>query len=212
MSSSVTPGSVAAPRVDVAGHGDVDDRAAAARRGRPSTGSRSACSSMIAVRAGGGEQHVDVGERVGQVAERDGPAADPRRRARRPRSPRAVGDDDLGRRPRRPARRPCPRPSRRRRARARGGRRACRARSAASATAAERHRRGAAADAGLGAGPLADLDRVAEQQVERGAGRALVLGRAPTRRATWPRISLSPMIIESSPAATPKRCATAASS
>ena len=29
---------------------------------------------------------------------------------------------------------------------------------------------------------------------------------------TWPRISPSPMIIESRPAATPKRCATAASS
>ncbi len=54
---------------------------------------------------------------------------------------------------------------------------------------------------GLGAGPLADLERVAEQQVERGTGGTLVAGPLPRVR-TWPRISVSPRTAESSPAAT----------
>ena len=54
--------------------------------------------------------------------------------------------------------------------------------------------------------------RVAEQQVERRPGGTLVLGESPTPSRTWPRISLSPSTAESSPAATSKRCATAASS
>jgi hypothetical protein len=66
-------------------------------------------------------------------------------------------------------------------------------------------------DLGLRARPLSDLDRLAERAREERAGGALVLGDAQASR-TCPRISCSPMIIESSPAATAKRCATAASS
>ena len=68
-----------------------------------------------------------------------------------------------------------------------------------------RHRGDAPGDAGLGADPLADLEGVAEEQVERGAGGALVAGDAPRPSPTWPRISLSPSTAESSPAATSKR-------
>ena len=42
-----------------------------------------------------------------------------------------------------------------------------------------RHRRGAAGDGRVGAGPLADLERVAEQQVERRTGGALLAGLLP---------------------------------
>ena len=74
-----------------------------------------------------------------------------------------------------------------------------------------RHRHRVTADGGLGAGPLAHLDRVTERAREHRPAGGLLLGEFHASR-TWPRISPSPMIIESRPAATPNRCATAASS
>ncbi len=67
------------------------------------------------------------------------------------------------------------------------------------------------ADRGLGAGPLAGLQRVAEQQVQRGSGRSSASACCHASR-TWPRISDSPSTAESSPAATSNRWATASSS
>ena len=155
------------------------------------------------------EQHVAVDERVGDLVEGDGPTAHASRQ-RLDRGSGAVGDDDL--------------------ADAGAGEREGHASThlaraehehAAVVERAEplgrerdrgrRHRHRVAADRGLGAGALADLDRVAERAREQRAAGALVLGVRHASR-TWPRISPSPMIIESRPAATPKRCATAASS
>ena len=72
-----------------------------------------------------------------------------------------------------------PRPCRRRRARARRGRASPPRRSAAMATAAWETEVMWRPMAGVGAGPLAGLERVAEQQVERGAGGALLAGALP---------------------------------
>ena len=128
-------------------------------------------------------------ERVGELEQADG-------HGRRPRSASSIGplegavrDEHLGHARSRRARRPSPRPSRRRRARAHARRRARR-----GARRPSRPRRidtdaVRPGDGGLGAGPLADLERVAEEQVERGSGRALGPAPPPTRSRTWPRIS-----------------------
>ena len=101
--------------------------------------------------------------------------------------------------------------ARRRRARAPGGRRASRA-ARRPAPPRPTTPTPVPADAGLGAGPLA-------RPRPRGGTCATSSGPLAASRSaachasrTWPRISPSPMIIESRPAATPKRCATAASS
>ena len=67
-------------------------------------------------------------------------------------------------------------------------------------------RSGPPTDGGVGAHLLADLDRAAEQQVER-RGDARPPQRASSQASrTWPRISCSPSTAESSPAATLNRC------
>ena len=173
--------------VDVAGHGDVDDeqRAAGAWPRSTDVGARSTTDAG----AGGREQHVGVGER-----------ARPARRTARPGPPTRSASSTArscvrlattisptpgaGQRDGR-----CPRPSRRRRRRAPCAPASEPRRSVAISTAAWRHRRRRPADAGLGAGPLADLEGVAEQQVQRGAGarpRAWAISHA---LRTWPRIS-----------------------
>ncbi len=68
------------------------------------------------------------------------------------------------------------------------------------ATAALRDRRDAPGDGGVGAGLLADLEGVAEQQVEGGAGDAAPPGRRPTPRRPGRGSRLSPSTAESSPA------------
>ena len=200
MSSSVTPGTSPHAGVDVAGHGDVDDeqrRAVAARHHRLDV----AALDEHVGDAGRGEQHVDVDERVGEVVERDRPAADPRgersrararcgsrrrcratpRRAQRdampsPISPGAEHEHaatvERAERARRPAR---PRPTR---PTPRGGR--CRSR------------------CGPACRPRPRGGTAREQLARRGL-RARAVCHASR---TWPRISLSPTIIESSPAAT----------
>ena len=69
--------------------------------------------------------------------------------------------------------------ARRRRARARAGRRASRAARSASATAADDTDTAWRPMRGLGAGPLADLDRVAERAREQRPAGRLALGRVP---------------------------------
>ena len=67
-----------------------------------------------------------------------------------------------------------------------------------------RHRHRVPADRGLGAGPLAHLDRVAEG-ARQAAGRCADSRSAAFHASrTWPRISPSPMIIESRPGGHPE--------
>ena len=66
-------------------------------------------------------------------------------------------------------------------------------------------RRGAAPDAGLGASPLADHQRLAEQQVHGGARAALAAGPSPTPDGPGRGSRTRRRTAESSPAATSKR-------
>ena len=171
-------GDLAHGHVDVAGHGDVDDEQ---RPVGPLGHHRDqvACSTMGAWRTGGGEQQVDLGQVLGELDQRHGPAADPLRPGPRPGC--GCGWPPAPRpRRRRRAPRPCPRPCRRRRAAAptcRRGRRAGPGPWPPPACDTEAMLRPMA---GLGAGPLAGLEGVADQQVEHGAGG--VLGAAAPRR------------------------------
>ena len=118
MSSRVTPSSVADRRVDVAGHGDVDDQqgpagAAAHDVARRRSTCSSAADAPVEVRStsasasavGQRRAGAPPGRRPGRPAPRPGPRCGWPARAR----PRRRG----------PARAPSPRPSRRRRARGR---------------------------------------------------------------------------------------------
>ena len=149
-------------------------------------------------------------ERVGDLVEGDRAAPDPLRellgRARR-----CGWRRRSRRRPRPPARAPCPHPCRRHRARARGGRRASRAarRPARPRPTTPTPRGGRCRSRCAPACPTS----TAWRNVRESSGPlADSCSAAFHASRTWPRISPSPMIIESRPAATPKRCATAASS
>ena len=125
---------------------------------------------------GGGEQHVDVGERVGEVAEADGSAAGALGQ-RDGGVPGAVGDHEVG--------------ARLGEAEGHGLAHVAGAEheggaAAEPAEAVGRHGDGGlgdrgdvAADGGVGAGALAGLERVAEEEVEGGAGGALLAGALP---------------------------------
>jgi len=106
-------------------------------------------------------------------------ARPPTRRASRAARARC-GSRRRGRRhPQRRGRRPCPRPLRRRRWTSTDERRNELTRCSAMATAADEIGHCVPTDLGLGAGPLADLDRVAEHAREQRAGGLLGLGDAP---------------------------------
>ena len=127
-----------------------------------------------------GEHDVGGGERVAEAVEADGAAADAPGEVA-PRCGVRLHDGDRRRR------RPCAarwrrrRPSRRRRRRARGGRRARRGGRSTISTAAWLIDDVPRPIAVSRAGPLADAQGVAEQQVERRAHAALVLGDLPRR-------------------------------
>ena len=181
-----------------------------ARAGR--TGSRSACFEQHGGGPGRGQQHVGLLQRRGQAAE----VARPGRRNAWPGAgrlgPGPVGHQHLRHPAPQPAPGPCPRPSRRRRAPG-----CVRPSSVPEPLGRQGHRglrqrRGPPGDAGLGAGPLADLEGVAEQPVSDRPGRALAPGPPPRRggpgRGSRPRRGRPSRC----PTPTWKRWATAASS
>ncbi len=199
---------LARPRIDVAGHAHVDDEQRATAAALHHLFDLAAFHEQVGG-AGGHEQHVALDERGRHLVEGDRTPADPAREFLAARQ-RAVGDDDLEH------------------AGAGEGERHALTH---LARAEHEHARSssvprrlfasdtAADDTDTACRPIAVSVRarlptsIAWRNVRESNG-PLASSRSAACHAsrTWPRISPSPMIIESRPAATPNRCATAASS